>query len=223
MDALTQLAPVAAPLLRDVDSALLTLGAPPAHPVLSALGRVGTTPSDLVAYVADLEPSRLHSAASALREQATEYEQASIPVDPTAEGETARHYTAAALAARDHLAGDLGSLATRLRAQASYVEGLADWQQELRDKLARALAEVMTCGQAVTLRSHTVRPADVAGLSNAVVAAADIAAVLLGVAEDAVGAGRDVVRAAAGGLDELPYRAGEPGDRVADSGTIRLD
>jgi hypothetical protein len=175
----------------------------------------------VVAFVADLEPSRLQTAASALREQATAYEQASIPVDAPAEGEMARDYTAAAAAARAHLAGD-GGLATRLRAQASYVESVAEWQQALRESLARALAEVMTCGQAVTLRSYAARPADVAGISPAIAAAAAIAAVLLGVAEDAAAAGRDVIRAA-GGLDELPYRAGEPSGPALGSATIRLE
>ena len=218
MDALARLAPVAAPLLRDVDSALLTLGAPSAHPVWRALGRVGATPADVVAFVADLEPSRLHTAASALRDQASTYEQASVPVDAPWEGETARHFRAAAAAAHDHL----GGITTRLREQASYVESLAEWQQALRDDLARALAQAMTSSQAVTLRSQTARPTEVGGLTAAVQAAADIAVVLLGVAEDAAAAGRDVVRAA-GRLSELPYRASLPSDPLADSGTIRLD
>jgi hypothetical protein len=222
MDALTQLAPVAAPLLRDVDRALMTLGAPPAHPVWPALGRVGAIPSDVVAFVADLEPSRLHTAASALRDQATAYEQSPIPVDGAGEGETARLYQAAAVAARDHLRGDVDSLATRLRAQASYVESVAEWQQALRDGLARALAQVITCGQAVTLRSHLARPADAAGLGPATVAAADMAVVLLSVAVDAAAAGRDVIRAARE-LDELPFRAGDPAGPISDPVTIRLD
>lgn len=222
MDALAQLAPVAAPLLRSVDQALLTLGAPPAHPVWRVLGRVGASPADVVAFVADWEPTRLHAAAAALREQAAAYEQASIPSDAPWEGETARYYTAAAAVARDHLAGETDSLTTRLRRQASYVERLADWQQAVRDALARALAQAMTSSQAVTLRSQTVRPGEVAGLAPAVQAAADIAVVLLGVAEDAAAAGHDVV-GAAGDLSQLPYRADLPADPLAGSGTIRLD
>lgn len=222
MDALAQLAPVAAPLLRDVDTALTTLGAPPAHPVLPALGRVGSTPSAVVSFVAELEPSRLRQAAAALREQATAYEQASIPTQPPAEGAMANRYTVTARAVRDHLAGTADSLATRLRAQASYVESLAEWQQGLRERLARALAQVMTCGQAVAVRSYAARPTDVASLGAAVEAAADIAAVLLGVAEDAAAAGRDVI-AAARGLDELPYRPAPPSDPTAPATTIRLD
>jgi hypothetical protein len=222
MDALSHLAPAASNLLREVDLALTTLGAPAAHPVWRALGLVGATPSDVVAFVADLEPSRLHAAASALREQAAAYEQASIPVETPAEGSTARHYAAAATAARDHLSGQGASLAARLRAQASYVEGVAEWQQALRDALARRLAEVMTCGQAVTLRSQATRPTEVGGVSAAVMAAADIAVALLGVAEEAAAAGRDVIRGA-GELDELPYRAMLPSESMSGSTTIRLE
>lgn len=222
MDALAQLAPVAAPLLRDVDTALATLGAPPDHPVWPALGRVGTTPADLVAFAVDLEPSRLHAAASALRDQADAYQQAAIPVDAPWEGETARHYAAAATAVRDHLQGAGESLATRLRAQASYVDRLAAWQQALRDGLARALARVLTSSQAVTLRSQAVRPTDGGRLRAVVVAAADVAVVLLGVAEDAAAAGHDVVRSSRE-LTELPYRAQLPTDPLAHSGTISLD
>lgn len=222
MDALAQLAPVAAPLLRDVDRALLTLGAPPTHPALPALGRVGSTPSAVVAFAAELEPSRLRQAATALREQATAYEQASIPTQPPGEGELARRYAATATAVRDHLAGPADSLAARLRDQASYVESLAAWQQELRESLARALARVMTCGQAVTVRSYATRPDDVANLKAAVEAAADIAAVLLGVAEDAAAAGRAVVRSPRP-LDELPYRSSAPSDPIGPASTIRLD
>jgi hypothetical protein len=222
MDALAQLAPVAAPLLRDVDTALLTLGAPATHPVWRALGRVGATPADVVAFVADLEPARLRAAADALRAQAAAYEQASLPVDAPWEGETARHYRAAAEAVREHLAGDGPSLASRLRDQASYVESWAEWQQALRDGLARALAEAMTSSQAVTLRSQMTRPTEVDGLPAAVQAAADIAVHLLGVAEDAAAAGRDVIRAAQG-LDELTYRENLPSDPLAGSGTIRVE
>ncbi|MBX6749805.1 MAG: hypothetical protein IRY85_09050 [Micromonosporaceae bacterium] len=222
MDALAQLAPVAAPLLRDVDTALLTLGAPPTHPVWQALGRVGATPADVVAFVADLEPSRLRAAAEALRAQATAYEQAPLPLDAPWEGETARYYRAAAASVHEHLAGDGPSLASRLRAQASYVDSWAEWQQALRDSLARVLAQAMTSSQAVILRSQMVRPAEVDGLPAAVHAAADIAVVLLGVAEDAAAAGRDVIQAAQG-LDELPYRPSLPSDPLTGSATIRLD
>jgi hypothetical protein len=222
MDALAQLAPVAAPLLREVDTALLTLGAPPTHPVWRALGRVGATPADVVAFVADLEPARLRAAAEALRAQAAAYEQASLPLDAPWEGETARHYRAAAAAAHEHLAGDGASLAARLRAQASYVDSWAEWQQALRDDLARVLARAMTSSQAVTLRSQLARPTEVDGLPAAVQAAADIAVVLLGVAEDAAAAGRDVIRAAPD-LDELPYRESLPSDPLAGSGPIRVE
>jgi hypothetical protein len=176
----------------------------------------------VVAFVAELEPARLRSAAAALRAQATAYEQASLPLDAPWEGETARHYHAAAASVHEHLAGDGPSLATRLRAQASYVDSWAEWQQDLRDRLARVLAQAMTSSQAVTLRSQALRPAEVDGLVAAVQAAADIAVALLGVVEDAAAAGRDVIRAAQG-LDELPYQPILPTDPLAGTGTIRVD
>jgi hypothetical protein len=201
MDALARLAPVARPLLVEVDAALATLGAPAGHAVWRLLGSVGATPADLVAFVAELEPSRLLTAGTDLRRRAEEYDAAPIPTDPAWEGETSLHYATTAAALREHAAG----LAGRLRATASYVEGVAAWQQALRDELARALARVLASAQAVKVRLRGARPAEPAALTAAVGAAADIAAELLTVVARAAVASRDVVRTA-GSLDELAYR-----------------
>jgi hypothetical protein len=199
-DALDRLAPVAMALLRDVDAALATLGAPASHRVWSLLGSVGTTPADLVAFVAELEPRRLRAAGQALREQERTYGQQLIPGDPSWEGAAAWRYTTTAAALRDHL-GD--GLAGRLNATASYVESVADWQQGLRDALARALAAVIMSSEAVALRTYRAQ-ADHAALTAAV-AAAEIGAVLLRVAQDAAASGHTLIGASSG-LSELAYR-----------------
>jgi hypothetical protein len=221
MDALARLYPVAAALLRDVDEALGTLGAPPSHPVWRLLASVGATPADVAGFVADLEPSRQRAAATALRAHADSYVNASIPTQPPWEGEASQRYAVVAAAIRDHVSGEPDSMTGRLRALASYVDNVADWQQALRDAIARCLAQAMTSSQAVTLRGRGTRPADPSGLSAAVIAAADIGAAVLDVARDAAAAGQRLVGGAAG-LDELPYRAPALPDPVSYPGPIRL-
>jgi hypothetical protein len=184
------------------------------------LGQVGATPADLVAFVADLEPSRLRVAADDLRRRARAFELAPVPDGRDWEGAAAQRYAATADALREHLAGSgPGSLAGRLRATADYVESLAHWQQGLRDGLARTLARVMTSAEAVTLRLRG--SGDPAALAAAVAAAADIGAALLAVGHGAAAEGRDVVRAAAM-LDELPYRPPSHNDPLRHDRTIRL-
>jgi hypothetical protein len=222
MDALARLNPVAAPLLRDVDEALGTLGAPPTHPVWRMLGHVGALPSDVVAFLAEWEPSRLRAAATTLRVQAQAYTNSSIPAEPPWEGETAQRYAVTAAAVREHLAGGAESMAARLGGLASYVDAVADWQQSLRDEMARTLATVLTSSQAVTLRAaRRPRAAETDGLTAAVTAAADIGAAVLGVAQDAAAAGERLARGA-GALDELPYRPPAQPDPVSYLGPIRL-
>lgn len=201
MDALARLAPVAGPLVMEAGAALATLGAPPGHPVLRLLGTVGATPADLLAFVAELEPSRLRDAGVDLRRRADEYEAAPIPVEPSWQGAAADRYATTAAALDEHVS----ALAGRLRATASYVEGVAGWQQDLRDDLARALGRVLASEQAARVRLRGARPADPAGLTAAVGAAADIAVELLTVVARAAAASRDLVRAA-GSLDELTFR-----------------
>jgi hypothetical protein len=221
MDALARLYPLAGALLRDVDEALATLGAPATHPVWRLLASVGATPADVAGVVADLDPSRQRAAATALRGHAEAYVNASIPSDPPWEGETSQRYAVVAAAIRDHLSGEPDSMAGRLRALASYVDNVADWQQSLRDAVARCLAQALTSSQAVTLRGRGTRAADPSGLTAAVVAAADIGAAVLDVAREAAAAGQQLVRGAAG-LDELGYRAPALPDPVSSPGPIRL-
>jgi hypothetical protein len=221
MDALARLYPVTAALLGAVDEALATLGAPATHPVWRLLAAVGATPGDVAGFVADLEPSRQRAAATALRGHGDSYANASIPTDPPWEGETSLRYAVVAAAVRDHLSGEPDSMSGRLRALASYVDSVADWQQSLRDAIAGCLAQAMTSSQAVTLHGRGRRTADPSGLSAAVIAAADIGAAVLEVARDAATAGQHLVRGVAG-LDELPYRAPALPDPVSSPGPIRL-
>ena len=226
MDALDRLEPVVRPLLRQVDDALATLGAPAEHAIWGHLRRVGATPADALMFFADLQPVRLRAAAERLRAQAAGYQAASVPASPPWQGGAGTAYAAHAASLAAHLHGEEG-LAGALRASASYVDGVADWAQRSRDRMARALAEVMASAQAVTVRSqparaNVLRTAASADLVRAVVAAADIGAALLAVAEDAVSAGRDVPRAAAATATELGYRAPALAEPLSSEGVIRL-
>jgi hypothetical protein len=66
MDALARVEPVARPLLREVDVALATLGAPADHPVWPLLRRLGVTPADAVAFFAEARPDAIRSAGAAV-------------------------------------------------------------------------------------------------------------------------------------------------------------
>lgn len=231
MDALAQVAPVAQPLLNDVDNALATLGAPPAHPVWRHLRSLQATPAQTVRGFVDMDPHHLRAAAATLREQAQSYTQASIPGAGPWDGAAAEHYAVTAATVRDHLASDRAdSMVGRLRALASAVADLADWQQSSRDALAGALAGALLSRQAMTVRSHpavgsslgaaTGRPAT-DGLAEAVLAAADIGAALLSVAQDAVAAAQRLV-APLEALDELRYAPPAFTDPIGYGSTIRL-
>jgi hypothetical protein len=233
MDALARLAPVARPLLRDVDNALATLGAPADHSVWALLRRMGTTPAEAVDFFAELDPTRLRLAGQALRDRAMSYESVSVPVVVPWEGSAARGYALRADGLDRFLHGEQAeTLASRLRATASYVDSVADWNRQSRDRVARTLAQVLTSSQAVAVRAvpalgrglgEVTRTADPGGgLTQAVTAAADIGAVLLGVAEDAVVAGRNLHHAAGPGLVELAYRSPADSDSLGHDGTIRL-
>lgn len=217
MDPLARLATVARPLLRDVDNALATLGAPAEHRVWGLLRRVGTTPADAVTFFVNLDPDRLRAARDALRDWAMAYEGATVPANVPWEGSAAQVYAASATALSRHLHGDADeSMASRLRANASYVDSVAEWVNRSRDQVARTLAQVLTSSQAVTVRSvptldrgfvEVMRNHGLGGgLAQAVAAAADIGSAVLGVAEDAMVAGRDLHLAAEPPLAELSYR-----------------
>ena len=233
MDPLARLAPVARPLLRDVDNAFATLGAPAEHPVWGLLRRVGTTPSDAVTFFVNLDPDRLRAARDALRDRAMAYGRATVPTNVPWEGSAAQSYAASATALSRHLHGDADeSMASRLGANASYVDSVAEWVQRSRDQVARTVAQVLTSSQAVTVRSvptmgrgfvEVMRNDGLgAGIAQALAAAADIGAAVLGVAEDAMVAGRDLHGTAAPALAELSYRPPAQLDPVHQGARIRL-
>jgi hypothetical protein len=239
MDGLARIAPVCQPLLSDVDNALLTLGAPGSHPVWELLRATGVTPADGVAFIAGLSPQALRTTAGQLRARADRYGQLPIPTAVAWEGAAAERSAATMTALRRYLVGadggeDPTSLAGQLRATASFVDSVADWQQRWREEMAAMLAWVITSRQAVQVRSGLTKGAGVvkgAGVATgaddggslmaAVRAAADIGAALLGVVDDALVAGRELVRQAAEVAVELPYQAPEATDPTP-YGPIRL-
>jgi hypothetical protein len=239
MDALARLEPVARPLLRQVDNALATLGAPVEHPVWGYLRRLGTTPADAVAFFADVQPARLRTTAGQLREQAAGYEAVSVPARLPWQGAAGELYASQAAGLDAHLRGEAG-MAARLRATASYVDAVADWHQDARDRVARVLAEVLTSTEAVTLRSYPALGHGLTelmhieamheagatgaggGLRRAVLAAADVAVAVLTVAEDAAASGRDLHHMWDPSLAEITYRAPVFAEPLPSEGTIRL-
>jgi hypothetical protein len=243
MDALTQLEPVARPLLRQVDEALATLGAPAEHQVWRLLRQVGATPADSVTIFADLtaaDPSggSLRVAAGALREQADAYLAASMPASVPWAGGAGEAYAARAAALGSHLYGDgptdgrlegrfegpvdgRDSMAGRLAAMASYMDEVADWQARSRHRIARVLADVLGSAQAVALRAAT-GPSAGPGASAEVLAAADIGAHVLVATADAIDEGRDLHRAWDERLAELPYRGPVDAGAGRFDATIRL-
>jgi hypothetical protein len=98
------------------------------------------------------------------------------------------------------------------------VDEVAGWQARARDRIAHALADVLTSAQAVTLQMSPGLGSPTTGVSTqAVGAAADIGAHLLEAAVQALDEGRDLHRGWADRLAELPYR-GAP-----DTGPGRFD
>jgi hypothetical protein len=215
MDALARLEPVARDLLRRVDAALVTLGAPVEHPVWGLLRRLGTTPADAVAFFVGVDPLPLADAAAALRDQADAYETAEIPVEVPWRGTAGETYAGHTVDLRNHLAGPGDdSMAQRLRATADCADDVADWYRRARDRLARALAEVLASAQAVAVRSCpavgevvTARVMDRVP-ATAVVAAADIGARVLAAAAEAVTDGEVLHHRWRPSLGELPFRRG---------------
>ena len=230
MDALARLEPIARPLLRQIDEALETLGAPPAHEVWSLLRQVGATPADAVTAFADLIGADLsgadslgrdslgsdslgsdslggglRAAAGTLRELAEQYAAVAIPAGVPWAGGAGEAYSARAAALASYLHGDDDdTMAGRLATTASYVDDVADWQARSRDRIARALADVLSSAQAVTLRMQSASGSGSG--AGRVEAAADVGAHVLAAAADALADGHDVHRAWADRLDELPFR-----------------
>lgn len=232
MDALARLYPVAHDLLAQVDIALATLGAPAEHPVWELLRRLGATPGDVVGHLAELRPEPLREAAFALHAEAEAYRRADVPVEVAWSGAAADVYREHAVALAAHLGGVHAtdhSMIARLAATAAYAEQAADWVQGARDRMARAVADVLSSTQAVRLRGGpgvggldelTRAPAGVPAAT--VLAAADIAVCLLTAAEDALVAGQALHARFAGELGEVPFVRPEHGPARIHA-TVRLE
>jgi hypothetical protein len=201
MDALARLEPVAQRLLRDVDALLATLGAPPDHPVWSRLRAVGATPAEAVRFFIRTAPAGLLAGASSLREQERGYAAIAVPVQVAWQGRAGQEYAAHATALADHLHGD-ASLTSRVGLTASYVDEVAGWLQRSRDRMARALADVLVSAQAVAITAHQPPIA-----TEVVVAAADVGAYLLDAAATAIVEGHELHQAWGSRLGVLPFRA----------------
>jgi len=244
MDALARLYPVAHQLLAQVDLALATLGAPAEHPVWNLLRRLGATPGDVVGHLAGLRPEPLREAALALHAEAETYRSIEVPVEVAWSGAAAEVYRAHAAALAVHLgradavAAD-ASMIGRLAAMAAYAEQAADWVQDARDRMARALADVFSSTQAVQLKGGpglggleelTRAPAGVPAATvpaatvpaATVLAAADIAVWLLAAAEEVLVAGQDLHARFAAELGEVPFVAPEHGPTRIHA-TVRLE
>jgi hypothetical protein len=205
---LGRLEPVARQLLRDVDDALLTLGAPPGHPVWALLRDTGAMPAEVVAFFVDAEPHRLRSAARELRDRAGAYAATAIPTGVPWEGGAGEAYTARAHSLNVHLRSDMTGA---MGETASYVEEIASWYERSRDRIARALGEVLSSAQTVTVRTHhAVDPASIG-------AAADIAAHVLAAAASALDDGRDLPGGWISQMVEVTFRA------PVETGTHRFD
>jgi uncharacterized protein YukE len=173
MDLLDRIYPVAGDLLARVDQALLTLGAPPNHPVWSVMRTVGATPSDAVTHLMSLDATQLTDAAQSVTASMSEWHDivAGLPRSIDSQGVAAEAYANAwpGIAAHlDDLAGGLDDASAFLRAT-------ADWIARSRRSLAGTLASCLGSREAVTLRSATMTGID----HSSILAAADIGAQVL--------------------------------------------
>lgn len=198
MDALDQLAGLAAGLLDRVDGVLAQAGAPEDHPIWPLLRRLGALPAAVVGTVAALRTAPLAAAGPPLRSLAMEYDDArtAIADGGSWEGAGAEVFAAHRAALAAHLAG----MTARLAATEAYAGAVADWIDQSRAALARELAAVLGSAEAVTV---TTEPAG----APAAVAAADIGARVLAVVDEAYARADALLRTWAVELEELPYRA----------------
>lgn len=230
-DPLDRVAAPATDLLGRVDAALLAGGAPAGHPVWPLLRRVGALPGDAFAELLGLRPAALHACAAELRGHARSYLRvhAGLGAAQPWSGPAGRGYAARWAALHGHLGESVDpaeeSLAGRLGATAAYLDELADWMRAARVGVARAVADALGSAQAVELRvgrasggaGHGRAAAVPAGADG--VAAAVIAAHVLGAVLRALEEGDAVARRHRDHLAELEFRepAGRAGDHHGES------
>lgn len=202
MDALDQLAATAADLLTRVDATMARCGAPEDHPVWPLLRRLGALPGEAVAALAELRGDPLVAAGEPLRALAEEYaqERTAVPSELAWRGAGAESFGRRWATLSAHLAGGAETMAGRLDATAAYLAAVADWLAAARDLVARALVQALTSTEAVLLR--TAAPTDES--TRLALAAADLAACVLGALVEAYDRGGELLTGWAGRLAELP-------------------
>ncbi|HEY7176844.1 MAG TPA: WXG100 family type VII secretion target, partial [Micromonosporaceae bacterium] len=138
MDLLDRVYPTASDLLERVDQALLTLGAPPNHPIWAVMRTVGATPADAVGHFATLDSAPLQDAAQSVTSSTAEWHGivAGLPQSIDSQGVAAEAYTNAWPGIATHL----GDLATGLDDTAAYLRAAADWLARSRRSIAGTLA-----------------------------------------------------------------------------------
>jgi hypothetical protein len=220
MDLLDQIYPVGRDLLGRIDAALIAGGAPPGHPILPLLRRLGALPGDVAAHLVAVAPEPLATAGDPVRGEVDGLEsgQASVPAPTAWRGPAAESFAAQWSTISGHLAGDPASMAGRLTATAAYLDDVVAWLLRGRKALAGALAECLGSAEAATLLGASAGRAagsdpgrtGAAGTGDAVRAAADLGAHVLACAAEVLDDGQRVLDAWAGRLDELPIPAPSP-------------
>src|SRR5439155_7921923 len=129
-----------------VDDTLVASGAPPDHPLWTALRRVGALPGEAVDAIVALRAEPLSGSAAGLHALAEEYtREAAQTAD--AQGWTGTAAQAYGARRRD-LADHLGAAAGRLTDTGRYLAEVAAWTGTARREVAHALAEVLGSAEA---------------------------------------------------------------------------
>ncbi len=226
MDALDVVLGPGRDLLGRVDATLAAAGAPAGSPVWDLLRRTGALPGDALEFVAGLDPVPMLAAAEELRARAAEFTGERSAVEGVAadrpwEGSGADAFTAVWRTLADHIGDtvDAGepTLAGRLAALASYVDGVAAWSGTLRGRLALAVADALASAEALVLKTA---PPDGTAAGTA---AAAVGATVLGPVADALRSGRDLHDTWTPSLAELTYRGAVSAGPSGFSSTTRVD
>jgi hypothetical protein len=201
MDLLDRVYPVAEPLLHQVDSSLLSNGAPAGHPIWPLLCRLGALPGELVAHLVTVTPAGLTGASDSLRGHADGYRHRvdEVPMPAAWRGPAAEAYGAAWAGLSTHLAGGPDTLAGRLDDTASYLGDVAAWVGRSRRALAGTLAECLGSAEALALRT-----------GPGTEAAATIGAHLISTAAELLDDGQALHDRWSARLAELTYRPAPP-------------
>ena len=233
MDTITRVEDAARDLLARVDAILLAAGVPAGHPVTRLLPLARALPGEAFAGFAAASPAAVsdtaHTLLGLLDGYATEHHR--LAVRPRWEGATADAALARAVGLAEHLYGHADdTLGGRLSATARYLAEVAAWLSASRDAMAVTAARCLASAEAVTVRSPALRTgpdpggASLLALAAAgtgaavspglppvcVLAAATIAAEVLGTAVRAHREGADLYQDWSARLAEAPYRPGPP-------------